>query len=96
MVPRETPLAPSRWHPHIVQRRVSRVDHLRPHRLNWEALVVGPLLGGWLADAFGFRVIFGLSGGGRLLGILLYIWLAVWPILEAQRRQPATSPAGAA
>jgi len=38
IVPRETPLAPSRWHQHIVQRRVSRVDHLRPHRLNWEAL----------------------------------------------------------
>src|SRR5262249_46921614 len=38
IVPRETALAPSRWHQHIVQRRVSRVDHLRPHRLNWEAL----------------------------------------------------------
>ena len=38
IVPRETPLAPSRWHQHIVQRRVSRLDHLRPHRLNWEAL----------------------------------------------------------
>src|SRR5262249_58278514 len=30
--------APSRWHQHIAQRRISRVDHLRPHRLNWEAL----------------------------------------------------------
>src|SRR5215467_9277739 len=38
IVPRETPLAPSRWHQHIAQRRISRVDHLRPHRLNWEAL----------------------------------------------------------
>jgi hypothetical protein len=38
IVPRETPLAPSRWHQHIVQRRMSRLDHLRPHRLNWEAL----------------------------------------------------------
>ena len=38
IVPRETPIAPSRWHQHIVQRRVSRLDHLRPHRLNWEAL----------------------------------------------------------
>jgi len=51
IVPRETPLAPSRWHQHIAQRRLSRLDHLRPHRLNWEALyqtvvftsaVVGP------------------------------------------------------
>src|SRR6185503_5933528 len=38
IVPRETPIAPSRWHQHIEQRRVSRLDHLRPHRLNWEAL----------------------------------------------------------
>ena len=37
-MPRETPIAPSRWHQHIEQRRVSRLDHLRPHRLNWEAL----------------------------------------------------------
>jgi MFS family permease len=58
--------------------------------------VVGPLLGGWLADEFGFRVIFGLSGAGRLVGILLYIWLSVWPILVAQRSRPATAPAGAA
>jgi MFS family permease len=57
--------------------------------------VVGPLLGGWLADSFGFRVIFGLSGGGRLLGILLYIWLSVWPILTAQRSRAVASPAGA-
>ena len=58
--------------------------------------VVGPLLGGWLADTFGFRVIFGASGAGRLLGILLYIWLAVWPILGARGSRPAASPAGAA
>ncbi len=38
MLPRRTPLAPSRWHTHVVQRRVSRLDHLRPHRLNWDAL----------------------------------------------------------
>jgi MFS family permease len=56
--------------------------------------VVGPLLGGWLADSYGFRVIFGLSGAGRLLGILLFIWLSVWPILGAQRSR-ATAPAGA-
>ena len=45
--------------------------------------VAGPLLGGWLADTFGFQVIFGASGAGRLLGIVLFIWLAVWPILGA-------------
>jgi len=57
--------------------------------------VVGPLLGGWLADTFGFRVIFGLSGAGRLLGILLYVWLSVWPIFAAQRSRPAAAPASA-
>jgi MFS family permease len=58
--------------------------------------VVGPLLGGWLADAFGFHVIFAASGVGRLLGILLFVWLAVWPVRGARGKQPATSPAGAA
>ena len=57
--------------------------------------VVGPLLGGWLADTFGFHVIFGASGAGRLIGILLYVWLAVWPALGARGRRPATSPTGA-
>ena len=37
IVPAGSPIAPSRWHQHIVQRRLSRLDHLRPHRLNWEA-----------------------------------------------------------
>jgi MFS family permease len=55
--------------------------------------VVGPLLGGWLADTYGFQVIFGLSGAGRLLGILLYVWLAVWPILRAQGSRPAQAVA---
>jgi hypothetical protein len=67
IVPRETPLAPSRWHQHIVQRRVSRL-----------------------------LVIFGASGAGRLLGILLYVGLAVRPILGARGSRPALSPAGAA
>ena len=53
----------------------------------------GPLLGGWLADTFGFHVIFAASGAGRLLGILLYIWLAVWPILGARSAPPAPSRA---
>jgi MFS family permease len=55
--------------------------------------VVGPLLGGWLADTFGFHVIFAASGAGRLLGILLYIWLAVWPLLGARRAAAAPSRA---
>ena len=58
--------------------------------------VVGPLLGGWLADAFGFHVIFAASGVGRLVGILLYVWLAVWPVLGMRGRRPTPSEAGAA
>ena len=38
ILPAGTSLTPSRWHQHLVQRRVSRLDHLRPHRLNWDAL----------------------------------------------------------
>src|SRR5262245_50329113 len=38
IAPRGRPVAPTRRHQHIVQRRISRLDQLRPHRLNWEAL----------------------------------------------------------
>lgn len=37
--------------------------------------VLGPLLGGYLADAISFKFIFGLSAIGRLLGMLLFVWL---------------------
>ena len=60
--------------------------------------VAGPLLGGWLADTYGFHVIFAASGAGRLLGILLFVWLAVWPALARRagpvpRRPPRPSVA---
>jgi MFS family permease len=28
-----------RWHPHLIQRQVSSIDHLRPQRWNWAAIV---------------------------------------------------------
>ncbi|MCB8945353.1 MAG: MFS transporter [Ardenticatenaceae bacterium] len=43
----------------------------------FSSAVIGPLLGGYLADAVSFKLIFGLSGIGRLAGILLFIWLTV-------------------
>jgi hypothetical protein len=95
ILPAGTPIAPSRWHQHIVQRRLSRLDHLRPHRLNWDALKHPELAAGQDDDTFGFRVIFGASGAGRLLGILLFVWLAVWPALRARGGRPAPAPAGA-
>jgi len=39
--------------------------------------VIGPIVGGFLADAVGFKVIFGLSSAGRYLGIALFILLTV-------------------
>jgi MFS family permease len=132
IVPRETPLVPSRWHQHVVAwiwvtalwqvgvleayaglvwagynlANFALLLELTPasHRPQAVALyqtvvfvsaVVGPLLGGWLADTFGFHVIFGASGAGRLIGILLYVWLAVWPALGARGRRSPPSPAGA-
>jgi MFS family permease len=41
--------------------------------------VIGPLLGGFLADAVGFRFIFGLSSAGRFLGTALFILLTIRP-----------------
>ncbi len=42
--------------------------------------VVGPILGGFLADAIGFRYIFGISSAGRLVGTTLFILFALRPI----------------
>lgn len=53
--------------------------------------VVGPLLGGYLADAVGYRVIFGLSGVGRLAGMALFAWLAVGPALRAGKGRASQS-----
>ena len=39
------------------------------------AAVAGPLLGGYLIDAIGYRFVFGFSSVGRLAGIVLFIWL---------------------
>jgi MFS family permease len=55
--------------------------------------VAGPLLGGWLADRVGFAAVFGASGAGRLLGIALYTWLTVRPVLRAARRAAPAGPA---
>jgi predicted MFS family arabinose efflux permease len=41
--------------------------------------VIGPLLGGYLADSMGFKFIFVLSAAGRLIGMALFLWLSVRP-----------------
>jgi MFS family permease len=39
--------------------------------------VIGPLLGGYLADTFSFQLIFLLSGAGRILGMVIFLWFTV-------------------
>lgn len=41
--------------------------------------IFGPLIGGALADAYGFKVVFAVSGIGRFLGTLLFVALVVRP-----------------
>ncbi len=48
--------------------------------------VAGPLLGGWLADNLSFAFIFGLSGAGRMAGMLLFLFFTVRPLRASQRR----------
>lgn len=50
--------------------------------------VVGPLLGGYLADAVSFQFIFGLSGAGRLLAMFVFLWLVVQPALRNGKGAP--------
>ena len=48
--------------------------------------VIGPLLGGFLADAIGFKFVFGLSSAGRYLGIALFILLTIRPGRTLERK----------
>jgi dipeptide/tripeptide permease len=56
--------------------------------------MLGPLLGGYLADLFSFHLIFGLSGVGRLVGVITFLWFTVYVI--AKRRTTQTQAASAA
>ncbi len=45
----------------------------------FSSAVAGPLLGGYLADAIGYQVIFFISGAVRMLGIILFVLFAQRP-----------------
>ncbi len=47
----------------------------------FSSAVIGPLLGGYLADVAGFKLIFGLSCAGRFLGMALFLYLTIRPRL---------------
>lgn len=56
------------------------------------AAFIGPLLGGYLADAAGFYAIFGLSSLGRLVAMLVLVFLSSRPALRAGKGLPAVRP----
>jgi MFS family permease len=41
--------------------------------------VIGPLLGGYLADYAGYKFVFVLSSAGRFLGTMLFLWMTMRP-----------------
>jgi MFS family permease len=49
--------------------------------------VIGPILGGFLTDAVGFKFVFGLSSAGRFVGIALFILFTVRPLRAAKEKQ---------
>ena len=48
----------------------------------FSSAVAGPLLGGFLADQFGYQLIFLLSGIGRYTGALLFFWLTYRRVIK--------------
>lgn len=44
---------------------------------SFASAVLGPLLGGYLADAISFQLIFGLSAAGRTLGMFIFLLVTV-------------------
>ncbi len=53
------------------------------------AAVLGPILGGYLADVMGYEFIFVLSAFGRFAGIVGFIWLSAEPALRSGKGIPA-------
>lgn len=41
---------------------------------------LGPIAGGYLADNVSFQLIFGLSGLGRLIGMVIFVAMTAWPL----------------
>jgi MFS family permease len=58
------------------------------------AAILGPLAGGYLADAIGYQPVFLLSAAWRWLGIFAFLWLAARP--AARARKLAAADEGAA
>jgi MFS family permease len=55
------------------------------------ATVVGPLLGGTLADAYGFNATFAVSALGRLLGALAFVWWVARPVARRNAGQKSAA-----
>jgi MFS family permease len=53
------------------------------------AAVLGPLLGGYLADVVGYQLIFTLSFVGRIIGIVGFILLSARPALRSGKGIPS-------
>jgi len=57
----------------------------------FSSAVVGPILGGYLADAVSFKLIFGLSGAGRLVGMLVFLWFTARLAARRDRDVPGST-----
>lgn len=66
------------------------------HTLVYLAMFAGPLLGGLIAQAYGIRVIFLLSGAGRLIACLAFIALVQDVGAHVEPAARPTSPAPSA
>lgn len=64
--------------------KITPDDHRPEATAIYQTLVIasaaiGPVIGGALADAFGYKTVFAVSGVGRYIGIFLFIALVIRP-----------------
>ena len=53
--------------------------------------VVGPLVGGYIADHISFQLTFILSGVGRLIAVGLFAWLTARPLRRLSQQANAVA-----
>jgi MFS family permease len=58
----------------------------------FSAFFLAPFLGGMLVDQWGYKFVFALSGGGRVIATLLFLFVVTMPARARNRVRRPEAP----